>query len=110
MNDDVKIITDLENKGLDMECAIQIMMHMIGMYPEGERKKYTRYGETYYRPYRNYYAGKNEYLEYFCEMDMCRKWSNEGFIPKDQINYELTRKGLNFLGRQLKVTILNEER
>lgn len=80
---------------------------MIGMYPEGCRRKYTRYGTSFYRPYRNHWAGENKYLEYFTKVGLCEKWVNEGFIPENMPNYALTRRGLNFLGRHINVNIRN---
>ena len=109
MGEDMGTEMDFENRGWDMEDAIRNMKHMIGMYPEGLRHTYKRYGTTFYKPYRNYWSGKNKYLEYFTKLGICEKWVNEGCIPKDVPNYALTRAGLNFLGRHIKVNIRNVE-
>ncbi|MBR3429203.1 MAG: hypothetical protein IKG87_03800 [Clostridia bacterium] len=107
--EDICIEKDFESKGWKMEDAIQDMKHMIGMYPEGCRRTYKRYGTTFYKPYRNYWSGENKYMEYFSHVGLCEKWVNKGFIPKDVPNYALTRRGLNFLGRHIKVNIGNVE-
>ena len=110
MGEDMGIDMDFKNNGWDMEEAIRIMKHMIGMYPEGLRRTYKRYGTVFFKPYRNHWAGQNKYLDYFSgALGLCEKWTNDGFIPKNQPNYALTRRGLNFLGRHINVNIRNPE-
>lgn len=108
MGDDMGIAGDFKAKGWDLDKLIRNMKHMIGMYPEGCRKAYTRYGTKFYKPYRNYWAGENKYLDYLSGvLGLVKKTEPKktGGMPY----YSLTRQGLNFLGRHIHVNIKNPE-
>ena len=102
---------DMENHGLSIEKAIETAKHMIGIYPEGRRKPYRRHGKTFYKPYRNYFFGQHDCLELMSHDAF-------GFVEKqtDTIDlhgrhpwYRLTRRGLDWLGRQIGITIRDPE-
>ena len=108
MGTDMGVEDDFRNKGWSLQKALQNMMHMIGMWPEGLRHAYKRHGKIFYKPYRNYWSGYNEYLDYFSgalgivdKVDPVQPW-NQPF-------YHLTDYGLRFLGRHLQITIYPEE-
>jgi len=117
MGDDMGVDMDFEARKWNIEYAISVMKHMIGMYPEGPRRAYKRHGKMFYRPYRNYFAGQNKYLDYFSgPLGLCQKWENDRFafehnamVVKKMPYYALTRRGLDFLGRHIHVTIRDEE-
>lgn len=107
MGTDMGVKMDFDNRGWDMEQAIRNMMHMVGMYPEGCRHAYKRHGKIFYKPYRNYWAGFNKYLDYFIKLDITRRI--EPKITGDMPYYILTDEGRRFLGRHLNVTIYPKE-
>lgn len=108
MGDDMGIQMDFDNKGWRLEEALDDMRHMIGL-DMFKHKPYRRHGKSFYRPYRNYWAGFNRYMDYFSgAIGLAEKLEPEasGKMPY----YYLTRRGLNFLGRHIGVTIHEEER
>ena len=117
MGEDMGVEMDFDNRGWKIDDAISVMMHMIGMFPEGARKTYKRHGKVFYRPYRNYFAGQNKYLDYFSgSLGLCEKWEGTGSTVENGVvkgkpmpYYALTRTGLNFLGRHTHVSIYDEE-
>ncbi|MDE5696592.1 MAG: hypothetical protein K2I96_04145 [Lachnospiraceae bacterium] len=83
---------------------IELAKHCIGM---GQRKPYTRHGKLFYRPYRNYYAsGKNhEEWDLMVDAEYAKRGeanSHGGYI------YYMTRKGLDWLGKELNMHIYDE--
>jgi len=108
MGTDMGVEDDFRNKGWDLKKVLENMMHMIGMWPEGVRHAYKRHGKIFYKPYRNYWAGNNKYLDYFSgALGIIRKHEPEE--EGKQAWYSLTDYGLRFLGRHLDVTIYPEE-
>ncbi len=105
MGDDMGIKTDFDNMGWKMESALDDMRHMIGL-DMFKHKPYRRHGKLFYKPYRNYWAGYNKYLDYFSgSLGLVEKWDYES--DGKMTYYSMTRRGLDFLGRQIKVTINN---
>lgn len=105
MGDDMGIKMDFENKGWKLESAMDDMRHMIGL-DMLKHKPYRRHGRLFYKPYRNYWAGFNKYLDYFSGvLGLVEKQEPDpnGKMPY----YHLTRRGLDFLGRHINVTIHN---
>lgn len=103
MGDDMGIKMDFENKGWDLKKALDDMRHMIGL-DMLKHVPYTRHGKQYYKPFRNHWAGQNKYLDYMSGV--------LGLVKKMEIKsqdgmpyYILTRRGLDFLGRHIGVTI-----
>ena len=78
----------------------QIALHVVGL---DCKNPYTRHGRKFYRPYRNYFAGENAFLEKLAEaglMDVERSGKH--------VEYSYNRAGLNWLGEQLGVYIYDE--
>lgn len=99
---------DFEIHGLSMEKAIDHAKHMIGI--DGlSHKPYTRHGRKFYKPFRNHWAG------FDAELDMMSKDAfglTEKHEPKYMGGmplYYLTRRGLDWLGNQIGVTIHDKE-
>ena len=106
MGDDMGIAHDFEIKGWKLEAALDDMRHMIGL-DMLKHKPYKRHGKLFYRPYRNHWAGENKYLDYLSGiLGLCEKQYPKltGGMPY----YYLTRRGLDFLGRHIHVTIHDE--
>lgn len=86
--------------------CINFASHAIGL---DNKKPYKRHGKLFYRPYRNYYDAS---------MGDCKVWDSlveKGYAKagkKDRYGgrmYWLTRKGLDWLGEQLRIVIHDEE-
>ena len=108
MGMDMGVEYDFRNKGWNLQTALSNMMHMVGMWPEGVRHAYKRHGKIFYRPYRNYWAGANKYLDYFSgALGIAEK--TEPTESEKLPVYRLTNYGLRFLGRHLGVMIYPEE-
>lgn len=83
----------------EIDRAVEDCKHMIGL---DYKRPYHRHQKAFYKPYRNYYCATAQ-----GELNLDR-------LPDDVIKkikddkytwYELTRLGLDWLGRQLKITI-----
>lgn len=108
MGEDMGTDMVFRDNGWDLRKAIENMMHMIGMYPEGVRHPYKRHGKVFYKPYRNYWSGENKYLDYFSGcIGFVKK--HEPAVCGQHPMYTLTERGIKWLGRQLDVTIYPEE-
>ncbi len=92
----------------------QIVMHTIGMNDSCSQrhKPYHRHGRLFYKPWRNCF---NTYLDSKPWLELClRGYAEHGqvFVADGDrpplTNYRLTRKGLDWLGRELGMTIYNE--
>lgn len=95
---------DFENRGISMEKAIEDAKHMIGL--DGTKHKpYTRNGKQFFRPWRNFWSGENAALEYMSHdvIGLTRK-----YMDRDKPYYVLTRDGLDWLGRQLRMKIYDK--
>ena len=101
---------DFEHHGLSMEKAVSDAKHMIGL--DGlKHKPYTRHGKKFYRPYRNHWGGYNAELDYMSHaaFGLIKKVNSNSMLPWGMPFYYLTRDGLEWLGRQIGVTIHNPE-
>lgn len=86
---------------------VQLVTHAIGL---DNKRPYQRHGKFFYRPYRNYFSTHEKCLDFPDWMELC----NKGYAMhriSDQGNYIfwLTRKGLDWLGEELGITIYDEE-
>ncbi|MDR9830249.1 hypothetical protein RCJ22_32205, partial [Vibrio sp. FNV 38] len=104
---DMGIKMDFDNRGWKLEDALDYMRYMIGLVMF-RHKPYKRHGKLFYKPYRNYWAGQNQYLDYLGGVI--------GMVEKEETKqaggmpfYYLARRGLDFLGRHIGVTIHDEE-
>lgn len=85
-------------------CYIELAKHCIGM---DHRKPYTRHGKLFYRPYRNYFASGKKHMEWdlMVDAEYAKRGdenSHGGYI------YYMTRKGLDWLGKELNMYIYDE--
>lgn len=100
---DMKIAMYFEGHAWKMEEALSDLRHMIGL--DGfKHKPYIRHGRKFYKPYRNYWAGENKYLEYFSgEPGIAEKQEPEraGGLPY----YKLTAGGRRWLSEKIGVMI-----
>lgn len=83
----------------ELERVIEICEHMVGL---DYKRPYHRRGKAFYKPYRNYYEAPltgNELLDKLPSL-IIKKTNG-----KQSTWYELTSKGLAWLGRQTKISI-----
>ncbi len=105
VGEDMGISMDFDNKGWQLDDALDHMRHMIGL-DMLQNRPYKRHSKLYYKPYRNYWDGYDKYLDYFS--------GALGLVDKRESGrdgepyYKLTRRGLDFLGRHIGVTIYDE--
>lgn len=79
----------------------QKALHTIGLNSgHKNRRLYTRHGKRYYKPYRNYFGGKDKDLDIL---------ANAGYMDYEDDFYSFNRKGLDWLGEQIWIYIYDEE-
>ena len=105
----------IHKDGVTYTTMRQHVLHCIGL---DDRRPYTRHGRKFYRPWRNYfstlrnnpiweplvaegYADKREYTTKYTQ-------NGEEHVSEGT-TYWMTRKGLDWLGEQLGITIHDEE-
>ena len=87
----------------DFEKAVKLCKHMIGF---DHSKPYKRHGKLFYKPYRNYFEAppKGEpILEKLPTFIIQKETRVKG------VWYTLTKQGIEWLGRQINVTIKEED-
>lgn len=95
---------EMSFSGKELKQVIELCKHMIGI---DYRKPYHRHGKTFYKPYRNYFTTSSAHKLFEKLPDwIIHKRRNE---ESGHMCYWLTREGLDWLGRQLGITIKNEE-
>jgi hypothetical protein len=83
----------------------QIVLHTIGL---DYKKPYTRHGRKFYKPYRNFFSTKATDKTWLALK--ANGYADHGRITRDgNTDFYLTRKGLDWLGEELGITIKNEE-
>ncbi len=98
------------NMGLDMGSemdlseeelsrAIEICEHMVGL---DDKRPYHRHGKAFYRAYRNYYEDVPEGNRLLDKLPDCLFSVRRSDLAT---TYYLTKTGLEWLGRQLHITI-----
>ncbi len=97
MGTDMGIEMDLTKEELSL--AIEICKHMVGL---DYKNPYHRHGKVFYKPYRNYYAAP---LDGDKVLDKLPNYIVKKTQGELSIRYELTRSGMEWLGRQLNITI-----
>lgn len=91
-----------------MADYVDIAMHCIGL---DHKKPYNRHGKMFYKPYRNYFSTAPECSDFY-ELEMM---TLAGYMKRSKMsknggyNFWLTRKGLDWLGKELNITIYGEE-
>lgn len=87
----------------------QQVLHCIGMVGSCSQRHrpYRRHGRTFYRPWRNYFGASapDAQWEELCEAG----YANHGVVSDRGVLYWITRKGLDWVGEQLDMTIYDEE-
>lgn len=87
----------------------QQVLHCIGMVDSGSQrhKPYRRHGRVFFRPWRNYFSchKPDSRWEELC----AHGYADHGTVNEHGVTYWVTRKGLDWLGEQLEMTIYDEE-
>lgn len=73
------------------------------------RRLYTRHGKKYYKPYRNYFCGRDKDLDKLVDAGYMDFREYEANDEKDR-TYWFNRNGLDWLGEQIGVIIRDEEK
>lgn len=93
-------------------CTLrQISLHTIGLNLDGRSNRgrlYTRHGKKFYKPYRNYFSGNNKELDKLVDAGLMEMSSENVHGIEDYRTYWFNRKGLDWLGGQLGITIKSE--
>lgn len=108
MGTEMGLEMDFEHHGLNMKKAVKNAMHMIGL-DMLKHKPYVRHGKKFFRPWRNYWAGYNAELDYMSHDVFSFVEKQEPKLSGGMPYYYLTRRGLDWLGRRLGITIHDEE-
>ena len=88
----------------------QQVLHCIGMVDSGSQrhKPYHRHGKAFYRPWRNYFdtSAHDKTWTQLCDAG----YAEHGEVSdRGGAMFRMTRKGLDWLGKQLDMTIYDEE-
>ena len=110
--DDFMLVNSIditEENSRKLKQIIEVMMHTIGLWPEGLRRAYKRHGRIFYRPYRNYFNTKPGCEGYW----MWERMQKTGHAEVDKCGqgefWHLTRHGLDWLEMKLDMRIYDEE-
>lgn len=94
-------------------CTLrQLCLHTIGLRLNGmsnHGRLYTRHGKRYFRPYRNYFGGKEECFAPLVNAGYMDVTPGGVKDDPDSVFYHFTRKGLDWLGDQLGIYIYDCE-
>lgn len=100
-------MTEEDNRKIQQ--IIKVMMHTIGLWPEGLRHAYKRHGKIFYRPYRNYFNTAPGCGGYW----MWERMEKSGHAEVDKSGpsefWHLTRRGMDWLEMKLDMKIYDEE-
>ena len=100
-------MTEEDDKKLKQ--IVLVMMHTIGMWPEGQRHPYKRHGKIFYRPYRNYFDTAPWCDGYWMWERMQKAGHAEAHKTSQGEFWCLTRRGLDWLEMKLDMKIYDEE-
>lgn len=91
-----------------MDNYIELAKHCIGL---DYKLPYHRHGKAFYRPYRNYFTTGGNGAELDDDWKTLVSAGYAGGTSENDrgIGYWLTREGLDWLGKQINITIYNEE-
>ena len=84
---------------LELDAAINFCKHMVGL---DYKSPYHRHGKAFYKPYRNYYEAPQDGNPILDKLPNHIITKRVGGVS---VWYELTKEGLAWLGRQIKITI-----
>lgn len=97
--------------GREFTCCTmrQNVLHCIGLIDSCSQRHrpYRRHGRTFYRPWRNYFSTNEPEKEWekLCEAG----YAAHGTVSDRGVLYWITRKGMDWIGNQLDMTIYDEE-
>ena len=107
------IHTDIEGKHVIYTTLRQTAKHTVGLDRCCHNGRlYTRHGKKYFRPYRNFFAGKNRELDMLVEagfMEYSADVPFQGCPSREMRTYRFNRLGLDWLGAELGMYIYDVE-
>lgn len=83
----------------DFKLLIDLCKHMIGF---DRQTPYHRHGKAFYKPYRNYFGANKSGDRLLDKLPDCILSKERS---ENRVWYTLTAEGLEWLGRQLQITI-----
>ena len=100
-------MTEEDNRKIQQ--IIKVMMHTIGLWPEGLRHAYKRHGKIFYRPYRNYFNTAPGCGGYWMWERMEKAGHAECVKSSQGEFWHLTRRGIDWLEMKLDMKIYDNE-
>lgn len=99
-----------ENECQVTYCTLrQKALHTIGLNSgHVGRRLYTRHGKKFYKPYRNYFYGKDSDLDKLVDAGYMER-SIEIAHGEKHYMYWFNRNGLDWLGEQIGIKIYDEQ-
>ena len=91
---------EMSNSKSEIDRIVEICKHTIGL---DYQKPYHRHGKAFYRPYRNFFCTvKDDAMwDRLCKVGIAKRSEEHNGC----VDFYLTRTGIEWLGRQLKITI-----
>ena len=110
--DDFMLVNSIdmtEEDSQKLKLIVEVMMHTIGLWPEGLRHPYKRHGKIFYRPYRNHFDTAPNCDGYWMWERMEKAGHAEARKTGNGEMWHLTRHGLDWLEMKLDMKIYDEE-
>lgn len=95
-------IVDVDGTRMIVCTLRQKALHTIGLNSgRTKRRLYTRHGKKFYKPFRNYFYGKDDDLDKLVDAGYMK--ASLPHTDSELKYYFFTRKGLDWLGEQLEM-------
>lgn len=91
---------EMSNSQSEIDKMIELCKHAIGL---DRQKPYHRHGKAFYKPYRNFFCTSKDDLIWnrLCAVGIAKRSEEHNGC----VDFYLTRVGVEWLSRQLKITI-----
>lgn len=91
---------EMSNSKSEIDKMIELCKHTIGL---DYKKPYHRHGKAFYKPYRNFFCtSKDDRIwNRLCDVGIAKRSEEHN----GSVDFYLTRVGVEWLSRQLKITI-----
>lgn len=91
---------EMSSSKSEIDRIVEICKHTIGL---DYKKPYHRHGKAFYKPYRNFFCTSKDDVIWnkLCALGMAERSEEHNGC----VDFYLTRTGIEWLGRQIKITI-----